>query len=172
MIITEQKQTLLSDRISQLLREKNVRKVDLARATGSPRATISDWTNGKTTFLTYDKLTKAAKFLGVNAEWLQNGKGDKYPLPKWSELAFPEPEQLKPAPEHRAYENALFDICDELIDTGCYSSDKHSRSDLYHTAHNLAWEHRYPPLTVIRELLVHLSKTDSKINPQTLKTQL
>jgi transcriptional regulator with XRE-family HTH domain len=149
----------LNDRINEMLAERKVRKVDLAKATGSPRATISDWTSGKTTVLTYDKLIKAAKFFGVNADWLATGKGDKYPLPSWTEIAYPNPEQLKPAHEHRAYEDALFDICDDLIDSGIYIDSPAQRSDLYHTAHNLAWEHRYPPLSVIRDLLLHLAKT-------------
>ena len=68
----------LKDRINSCLKEKNVKKTDLARATKSPRATVSDWTSGKTEKLSGDKLLLVAKFFNVSPEWLQTGKGEKY----------------------------------------------------------------------------------------------
>ena len=68
----------LQDRINECLLEKKAKKVDLARATKSPRATISDWTSGKTKKLSGEKLLLAAEFFNVKPKWLEDGSGEKY----------------------------------------------------------------------------------------------
>jgi len=68
----------LKDRINECLAQKPAKKTDLAKATKSPRATISDWTSGKTRKLSGEKLLLASKFFGVNPDWLNSGKGHKY----------------------------------------------------------------------------------------------
>lgn len=67
----------LKDRIIECLAEKDVKKSELAAATKSPRATISDWTSGKTKKLSGEKLLLAASFFDVNPDWLNSGKGEK-----------------------------------------------------------------------------------------------
>ena len=68
----------LKNRINECLLETNSKKVDLAKATKSPRATISDWTSGKTKSLSGKKLLLASNYFGVNPDWLGNGDGPKY----------------------------------------------------------------------------------------------
>jgi len=68
----------LKNRIIECLSDNNLKKVDLANATKSPRATVSDWTSGKTKNLSGEKLLLASNYLGVNPEWLGNGRGPKY----------------------------------------------------------------------------------------------
>ena len=68
----------LSDRLNQLIKEKAIKKSDLADATRSPRATVSDWTSGKIKALSADKLLLVCKFFNVNPEWVANGRGPMY----------------------------------------------------------------------------------------------
>lgn len=67
----------LQIRINQCLRDKGAKKTELADACKSPRATISDWSSGKTKSLSGEKLVLAAKFFNVNPEWLSSGNGKK-----------------------------------------------------------------------------------------------
>lgn len=67
----------LKERVEECLLESGKKKVELAEATRSPRATISDWTSGKTKAITGEKLLKAAAFFNVRPEWLATGAGKK-----------------------------------------------------------------------------------------------
>jgi len=70
----------LQDRINECLLEKHAKKTELATAVKSPRATISDWTSGKTKSLSGEKLLLASAFFNVNPKWLATGLGEKNKL--------------------------------------------------------------------------------------------
>ena len=67
----------LGDRIAERLKIIGKRPADLARATGSSRASVSDWMSGKTKEIKGHRLIKAAQFLQVSPEWLATGKPPK-----------------------------------------------------------------------------------------------
>jgi transcriptional regulator with XRE-family HTH domain len=107
----------LHERINEMLAEKQVRKVDLAKATKSPRATVSDWTSGKTKVLTYEKLELAAKFLGVNAKWLNTGEGPKYPVPAHKHQVDAALQTAVQAAEYeKHYLHKMIQMCDRLLE--------------------------------------------------------
>ncbi len=54
-----------------------VSQADLASACGVKPPSVSDWLSGRTKNLKGMHLIKASIFLGVNPEWLQEGKGKK-----------------------------------------------------------------------------------------------
>lgn len=81
----------LKDRINELfddyVREKDPAfcRADFARAVKVSRATVTDWMNGTTQTINGEKAHEVAKFFNVNAEYVQTGKGKKYPDRKMSE---------------------------------------------------------------------------------------
>lgn len=62
------------ERYVRLRDSKGLRDSDVARKTGIPQSTFSDWKKGKSS-PKQDKLTKIAECLGVKAEYLINGAG-------------------------------------------------------------------------------------------------
>lgn len=58
-----------------VLPPKKIKGVDLARAVGVKPPSVSDWLSGKSKTMEGENLLKAAKFLGVNANWLATGSG-------------------------------------------------------------------------------------------------
>jgi transcriptional regulator with XRE-family HTH domain len=148
----------LHDRINELLTETGATKAALARATGSPRTTACDWASGKTAAMTYEKLMKASKFFGVNPDWLNTGKGPKYPqdtarLKHLSGMSSTANPTQKTTLESRDYLDKLFDICDKLARAGVYNDDKDSLTLLYLDAHELARKFNEPSLAAMEELL-------------------
>lgn len=59
----------------EILPPKKIKGVDLARAVGVKPPSVSDWLSGKSKTMEGENLLKAAKFLGVNANWLASGNG-------------------------------------------------------------------------------------------------
>ena len=53
----------------ELLNEKQVRNIDVSRATGIPSSTFSDWKKGKSS-PKYDKIQKIANFFNVQLDYL------------------------------------------------------------------------------------------------------
>jgi len=68
----------LADRLKyamEVLPPKKIKGVELARAVGVKPPSVSDWLSGKSKTMEGENLLKAAKFLGVNANWLATGSG-------------------------------------------------------------------------------------------------
>lgn len=65
------------ERYCQLRDAKHVKDADVARNTGIPKSTFSDWKSGKST-PKQDKLKKIAKYLEVSLEFLMTGSDNKY----------------------------------------------------------------------------------------------
>lgn len=59
-----------------ILPSKKIKGVELARAVGVKPPSVSDWLSGKSKTMEGENLLKAAKFLGVNANWLATGNGN------------------------------------------------------------------------------------------------
>lgn len=59
----------------EILPPKKIKGVDLARAVGVKPPSVSDWLSGKSKTMEGENLLKAAKFLGVNPNWLASGNG-------------------------------------------------------------------------------------------------
>ncbi len=59
----------------EVLPPKKIKGVDLARAVGVKPPSVSDWLSGKSKTMEGENLLKAAKFLGVNPNWLATGSG-------------------------------------------------------------------------------------------------
>jgi transcriptional regulator with XRE-family HTH domain len=148
----------LHDRINEMLTEKNVRKVDLAKATKSPRATITDWTSGKTKVLTYEKLKLAAQFFGVNPDWLNTGKGPKYPVSAHKHQI---DAALKTAVQAAEYEKSYLDemikLCDRIIEQQAFPVGQDL--ELYQLADRIVDDYKqehggdYPTLSTLEFLL-------------------
>ena len=61
-----------SERILQLLDERNISQKDFSEKTGIPQSTISDWRKKKTNPAS-DKIMIICKTLNVTPEWLLSG---------------------------------------------------------------------------------------------------
>lgn len=72
------------DRLKRAMDHRNVKATQLASATGSSRATVSDWLTGKTGKISGDRLVKAALFLSVPPEYLLFGQN----APDWARDKF------------------------------------------------------------------------------------
>ncbi|WP_153903434.1 helix-turn-helix domain-containing protein, partial [Acinetobacter baumannii] len=59
----------------EILPPKKVKGIDLARAVGVKPPSVSDWLSGRSKTMEGENLIKAAKFLGVNPDWLATGAG-------------------------------------------------------------------------------------------------
>ena len=60
----------------EILPPKKVKGIDLARAVGVKPPSVSDWLSGRSKTMEGENLIKAAKFLGVNPDWLATGAGE------------------------------------------------------------------------------------------------
>lgn len=56
------------EKFRKLMQEKQVRAADVARATGIPTSTLSDWKNGRSK-PKLDKLVKLANYFGVSISY-------------------------------------------------------------------------------------------------------
>ena len=56
---------IISDNLNQLLHQKNLKKIDIQKATNIPRSTISDYFGGKT-LPSEENVEKLAKFFNVD----------------------------------------------------------------------------------------------------------
>lgn len=89
--------TVLADRMKEALNEAGLNQAELARLVGCTRATVNDWTSGRTESLRGPNLMKAAQALGVEPDWLGTGKGPKRrrdvgrPI-----IAYDHPDELPP----------------------------------------------------------------------------
>lgn len=72
--------TTLAGRINTAMSAARMGTGELARACGVSGPCVSDWRNGKTKTIDSRTLFLAAKALGVNAEWLATGGGDRNAL--------------------------------------------------------------------------------------------
>lgn len=63
-------------------------KADLARAAKIKPPSVSDWFTGKTKSLKGESLLAVARLLGVNAEWLNTGRGPMKPAANASDAAY------------------------------------------------------------------------------------
>ncbi|NLB75317.1 MAG: helix-turn-helix transcriptional regulator [Crenarchaeota archaeon] len=64
----------ISNRIKLKLKEKGLRQLDLANATGVSTAAVNKWINGNTKNLKSENLIAISKYLGVSIQWLVSGK--------------------------------------------------------------------------------------------------
>lgn len=101
-LICENIKMSLQNRINELLKESPEKKaIDLARFANVSRASVSGWTTGKTTTIEGANAFSVARFFGVNAEWVQTGKGKKYPEPINGEVTHREPKKIETLIEQR-----------------------------------------------------------------------
>lgn len=77
----ESLQATIGERLAARLREKKLRKSDLARALSLSDTAVGLWIKGDTKNLKLENLFAAADFLGVEARWLALGEGPKLKLP-------------------------------------------------------------------------------------------
>ena len=69
--------TTLASRVSEAMAERGCSLTELANAAGAKPPSVSDWLNGKTQTLKLSTALNAARFLGVEALWLAEGKGPR-----------------------------------------------------------------------------------------------
>ena len=69
--------TTLASRVSEAMAERGCSLTELANAAGAKPPFVSDWLNGKTQTLKLSTAFNAARFLGVEALWLDEGKGPR-----------------------------------------------------------------------------------------------
>lgn len=99
----------LSERLTALLSETpDLTAAGLAKACGIRPPSVSDWLSGKTKSIRSEHLHAAARYLGVDAEWLATGKGSRAP----AEALAPDALNLarvyeSATPEQRAVFDAL-----------------------------------------------------------------
>lgn len=74
------------ERYLELLKSTGVKSSDVAKATGIPPSTFSDWKRGKSS-PKYEKLQKIANYFGVKADWLQGTSEYKTDDELYSKLA-------------------------------------------------------------------------------------
>lgn len=72
--------TTLAERLNEVMtKNPSLTKTGLWKACGLSSGAVTHWFNGSTKELKGDNLLKAAVYLGVNVDWLSNGKGDMQP---------------------------------------------------------------------------------------------
>lgn len=67
------------ERFEELLRKRNVTATDVARDTGVPRSTFTDWKKGRST-PKLDKMVRIANYFGVPLEYLVGGEKSDYSI--------------------------------------------------------------------------------------------
>ncbi len=65
----------LNIRLREALNRRNLKSVDLARATGIGTGTIGDWISGKSKSMVVENAVKVCEVLDVTQDWLFFGKG-------------------------------------------------------------------------------------------------
>ncbi len=65
----------LNIRLREALDRRNLKSVDLARATGIGTGTIGDWVSGKSKTMVVENAVKVCEVLDVTQDWLFFGKG-------------------------------------------------------------------------------------------------
>jgi SOS-response transcriptional repressor LexA len=74
------KMSSLKARIAELFSDQPDKKAaHLAKYLKISRSSVSSWMTGQTKTIAGDNAFGVAKFFGCNAEWVQSGKGRKYP---------------------------------------------------------------------------------------------
>lgn len=89
------------DNVAELLKKNGLRIADVARATGVPYSTFTDWKAGRYV-PKYDKLQKIADFFGVSVDYLLSENPDTADAPvQKNEQAgyYTNPETAKKAQE-------------------------------------------------------------------------
>jgi len=69
--------TFLQDRIRSARKEAGLTQQALSDKIGIARAAVAQWETGATTSIEGNNLMRAAKALGVSAQWLIDGTGEK-----------------------------------------------------------------------------------------------
>ena len=73
------------ERFLELLKEKNVKTSEVAKATGIRPGVFSDWKAGRYK-PKHDKITLIAAYFGVAVEYLEGTSSDKMPnVPQWQD---------------------------------------------------------------------------------------
>ena len=65
----------LKNRLRESLDYSGKKQIEIAARLGITRSAVSDWFSGKTKEIKSKHLLELANFLGVDAEWLDCGKG-------------------------------------------------------------------------------------------------
>lgn len=69
-----------NERLAKALRDSKMQAIDLANKVGVKPSAVTQWTNGVTKRIDGENLLRAAKALGVTADWLMfGGPQDKAP---------------------------------------------------------------------------------------------
>lgn len=66
------------DVFEQLMKERGVKVVDIAKATGIPQSTFTDWKMGRVKSMKAEAILAIAEFLKVSVNYLMTGKESKY----------------------------------------------------------------------------------------------
>lgn len=89
------------DKVAELMKKNGLRISDVARATGVPYSTFTDWKAGRYV-PKYDKLQKIADFFGVSVDYLlsENPDTDDAPVQKNEQAGYyTNPDTAKKAQE-------------------------------------------------------------------------
>jgi len=71
------KTTSFTGRLTDAMDASKVKAIDISRATGVSRGSISKWVSGATKSILAEHAIVLAELLGVNIEWLILGKGPR-----------------------------------------------------------------------------------------------
>ena len=80
-----------NDRLNWAIQARGVKKAELARACGVERASVQEWTDGKTKDPKLGPFFAACVFLRVRPRWLALGDGPVDPLPDDAPYPAPPP---------------------------------------------------------------------------------
>jgi transcriptional regulator with XRE-family HTH domain len=72
----------LGDRIREERENKGWSQTELGKRVGVGKSSVSQWENGTTKKMDGLNMVLAAKALGLSADWLATGKGNKYRTPE------------------------------------------------------------------------------------------
>lgn len=73
----------LPDRLAWALKHAERTQADLARALKISKSAVTQWASGATNEITPKHLFRAARFLGVEPEWLGTGAGPRTPAERY-----------------------------------------------------------------------------------------
>lgn len=68
----------IGKRLALLRKERKVNQVDVAKAVGFVRSSLSQWENGNIKKMTIDYFMGLCGYYNVNPQWLYSGEGEKY----------------------------------------------------------------------------------------------
>jgi transcriptional regulator with XRE-family HTH domain len=152
----------LSDRMKELMAEKDIKPPALSKYLKKPPATVHGWLSGRVARISYDLLDVVAAYFGVNAKWLNTGEGPKYPvMSHQAHIDAAMKSAVSAAEFEKAYIHQLMDMCDRLIDEGAVTH--WTDIELYQIADAITEDYKqesgdYPALTRLEFMVLKEAK--------------